>query len=120
MGTYRIHRLKQHLQQQFRGASHVSGIANVKPRDYEPGPVPELIAEAVDAATPYAAYFQLRDSVAPLVPGDLLEAANGMLSIYKYVGFEEARWVFPEPKANAAGPVEHGAEQEPAETVAGA
>jgi hypothetical protein len=95
MPSYCIHRLKPHLQQQFRCAPHVSGTANTKPRDYEPG-------DTVDAATPYAAFFILRDAGAPLVPGDLLEAENGSLRIYKYVGFEEAQWILPELKPAAA------------------
>ena len=120
MVSYRIHRLKPHLQQTFRAAPHVGGSANVKPRDYEPGPAPELAAttfegETIAAATPYAAYFALRDSSAPLNPGDLLEAENGALRIYKYVGFEEAQWVFPEVKANA-----NVAAPEAVETAAGA
>ena len=95
MPTYRIHRLKDHLRQAFRSAPHVSGMALVKPRDYEPG-------DSVEAATPYAAYFERKDSPAPLVPGDLLEAGEGHLCIFKYVGFEEARWVLPEAPAEAA------------------
>ena len=63
----------------------------VKPRDYEPG-------EFVEAASPYAAYFALRDSARPLEVGDLLEAENGSLRICKFVGFEEAHWVQPELK----------------------
>jgi hypothetical protein len=30
--------------------------------------------------------------------GDLLETEDGRLSICKYVGFEPAEWVLPEPK----------------------
>jgi len=37
-----------------------------------------------------------------LLPGDLLEAENGALRIYKFVGFEEAQWVLPEAKPDAA------------------
>ena len=91
MPNYRIHRLKDHLRQYFRHAPHVSGAASVKPRDYNPG-------NAVDAKSPYAAYFGLRGSSSPLEPGDLLESDSGDLRIYKFVGFEEARWVIPEPK----------------------
>jgi hypothetical protein len=126
MATFRIHRLKPHLQQNFRSAPHVGGVANVKPRDYEPGPAlpsaePMLAAaipgELVDAASPYGAYFALRDGLykesAPLNPGDLLESESGALRIYKYVGFEEAQWVYPEPRANAA----HAASENVAETA---
>jgi hypothetical protein len=38
--------------------------------------------------------------------GDLLETADGQLRICKYVGFEPAQWVLPEPR--------HHAEPEPA------
>jgi len=91
MVTYRIHRLRAHLRQGFRYAPHVSGAANVKPRDYAP-------AETVEAVTPYAAYFALRDTEAPLELGDMLESETGELRIFKFVGFEEARWIVPEPK----------------------
>ncbi len=101
MPSYRIHRLKAHLKQSFRTAPHVSGVANVKPRDYE---VEEIDFTVVEANTPYAAYFAMKETETPLEPGDLLEA-EGALRIYKYVGFEEARWVLPEPK-----PVEEGSE----------
>ncbi len=30
--------------------------------------------------------------------GDLLETEDGQLRICKYVGFEPAQWVLPEPK----------------------
>jgi hypothetical protein len=95
MPSYRIHRLKDHLRQAFRSAPHVSGTAQVKPRDYEPG-------DSIDASTPYAAFFALKDSPAPLAPGDLLEAEGGVLRIYKFVGFEEAQWVLPELKPAVA------------------
>ena len=97
MPSYRIHRLKDHLHQSFRLAPHVSGTAHVKPRDYEPA---EQV-ETIDAATPYAAFFALKDTEGPLLPGDLLEAENGALRIYKFVGFEEAQWVLPEVKPDA-------------------
>ena len=91
MPSYRIHRLKVHLRQQFRYAPHVSGRASVKPRDYDPG-------DAVEANSPYAAFFQLKDTPTPLEVGDLLEAPEGTLTIFKFVGFEEAQWVLPEGK----------------------
>jgi len=94
MPAFHIHRLKDHLRQPFRSAPHVSGMAMVKPRDYEPG-------ETVDAASPYAAFFSLRDLERPLEVGDLLEAENGSLRICKFVGFEEAHWVQPELKPDA-------------------
>ena len=92
MPEFRIHRLKDHLRPSFRSAPHVSGAAAVKLRDYNAG-------EVVEAATPYAAFFALRDSSRPLEVGDLLESPDGALRICKFVGFEEAHWVEPEPRA---------------------
>jgi len=90
MPSYRIHRLKDHLRQTFRSAPHVGGTAIVKPRDYEPGGV-------LEASSPYAAFFLLRQTEAPLEVGDLLEAEGGSLRIFKFVGFEGAEWLKPEP-----------------------
>ncbi|MGH9559120.1 MAG: hypothetical protein ACRD30_07755 [Bryobacteraceae bacterium] len=97
MPAYRIHRLKDHLRQHFRSAPHLSGAANVKPRDYEP---PGESEAALEGASPYALFFALRDSGAPLEVGDLVEDFAGALRICKFVGFEEARWVVPEPQAS--------------------
>jgi len=55
----------------------------VKPHDYEERGM-------VEAATPYAAWLQTRETD-PLHPGDILALENGEMRIYKYVGFEEAR-----------------------------
>jgi len=106
MTTYRIHRLKDHLRQQVRFAPHVGGTATVKPRDYQPTATGE---DLVEAETPYAAFFALRDTPSPLEVGDLLEAPDGSLRIFKFVGFEEAQWALPEPKpvGVAAQPDEH-------------
>lgn len=85
MPRYRILRLRDAQQEQFRWAPHTSGAAVVRPRDYrEDG--------WVEAASPYAAWFLLRERGAPLRVGDLLESQEGELRICKYVGFEEARW----------------------------
>jgi hypothetical protein len=84
--------MKDPPRQQFRWAPHVSGAANVKPKDYEP-------AGEVPAENEYAAWAQLRDSETPLLVGDILEMPEGQLRICKYVGFEEARWVVAEPAA---------------------
>jgi hypothetical protein len=105
MPSYRVHRLKDHLRQPFRFAPHVAGTAMVKPRDYEPG-------ATIDAPSPYAAYFSLRDSDAPLEVGDLLESESAGLWICKFIGFDEATWVLPEPRAEG--------KLEPAQAVAGA
>lgn len=105
MPTYRIHRLRDHLRQQVRLAPHVSGTAIVKTRDYRMADPQQLRAgDTVDAPTPYGAFFALRDSVAPLEVGDLLEAPDGSLRIFKFVGFEEAQWVIAEAKPAAPNP----------------
>lgn len=100
MPSYRIHRLKEHLRQHFRFAPHVSGAAGLKPRDYSTGIVPE---ERIDAESPYSAYFNLRSTETPLEVGDVLESVDsGELRVFKFVGFEEARWVLPDPKPELA------------------
>ena len=86
--------MKDTPRQQFRWAPHVSGTANVKPRDYEP-------SADVEAENEYKAWALLRQSDAPLGVGDLLETDTS-LRICKYVGFEDARWVLPEAVVNAA------------------
>ena len=91
MPSYRIHRLKDHLRAGFRSAPHVSGAAQLKPRDYEP-------ADQVMAASPYAAFLEMRSSGRPLEVGDVLEDEHGSLRICKFVGFEEAHFVVPESK----------------------
>ena len=70
-------------------APHTSGATDVKPKDY-------LEDGAVDALTPYAAWFSLKDSEKPLEVGDLLMSLDGELRVCKYVGFEQARWVLSE------------------------
>lgn len=104
MPLFRIHRMKENPRQQFRWAPHVSGTANARPKDYEPG------AE-IEAENEYAAWALLRESATPLMVGDLLELEGGQLRICKYVGFEEARWFIPESRVpespapdSAAGP----------------
>lgn len=62
----------------------------MKPKDYEKD------AE-IEAASPYAAWVALRESEKALQVGDLLEFQGGEIRIFKYIGFEEARWYVPEP-----------------------
>jgi hypothetical protein len=95
MPSYRIHRLKDHLRAAFRSAPHVSGAADAKPRDY-------LQGDQVEALSPYAAFFALREGGTPLEVGDMLESEDGSLRICKFVGFEEARWVLPEGQGAAS------------------
>jgi len=94
MPRYQIHRLKENHRQQFRWQPHTAGVSVVKPKDYELGGV-------VEAASEYAAWTQLRDGGTPLEVGDVLEIEPGVLRIYKYIGFEEARWLIPEVQAAA-------------------
>ena len=99
MSEFKNPAMKQLTDQQVRFAPHVSGTALVKPRDYQLLPEGEAAAqEQVEASSPYAAFFALRDSGKPLDVGDLLEDENGSMRIFKFVGFEEAQWVLPEPK----------------------
>ena len=101
MPSYRVFRLKDNFRQQFRSSPHLSGVTAVKPKDYDE-------SFSVEASTPYSAWQSLRGTETALGPGDLLQAVDGDLRILKYIGFEEARWVLPEPKAplpeNHAGP----------------
>jgi hypothetical protein len=81
--------MKDAPRQQFRWAPHVSGMANVKPKDYE-------LAGEIEADNEYSAWATLRASGQPLNVGDLLEFGEGQIRICKYVGFEEERWILPE------------------------
>jgi len=94
MPDFHVHRLKDPQRQNFRWAPHTSGLTIVKPNHYEK-------REVVHAASPYAAWEQLRQSGQPLEVGDLLEIGEGELRICKYIGFEEARWFIPEAPAPA-------------------
>jgi hypothetical protein len=90
MPVFKIHRMKDQPRQSFRWAPHTAGAAQAKPRDYEP-------AGQAEAPTIYAAWTQLQRSESPLGVGDILEDPSGGLRIFKYVGFEEARWLLPTP-----------------------
>jgi hypothetical protein len=96
MPKFRIHRMKDGPRQNFRWAPHVSGAAQVKPRDYE------LEVREIEAPREYAAWAMLRESAQPLGIGDLLERETGELSICKYVGFEQATWLQVETHVTAA------------------
>ena len=87
--------MKDSPRQQFRWAPHVSGCAAVKPRDFEPN-------GEVEALNEYDAWRALREAAQPLEVGDLLESESGQLRICKYVGFEPASWILPQPKVEAA------------------
>ena len=91
MPIFRIYLMRESARQQFRWAAHTSGISHVKPKDYEN-------AGQTEAAGFYAAWTALQAGSTPLEVGDLLEKEGGDLRIFKYVGFEEARWILPEVK----------------------
>jgi hypothetical protein len=110
MPLYRIYRMKDSPRQQFRWAPHVAGCAALKPKDYEPHGEVEALHE-------YDAWQTLRASAEPLLVGDLLEAEDGQLRIYKYVGFEPAQWVLPEPKPAVDPPPEAMAGPAPQSTA---
>jgi hypothetical protein len=97
MPVFRIHRMRDAARQQFRWAPHVSGAVSVKPKDYEP-------SDQAEAENEYAAWALLRNSERSVGVGDVLETPSGDLRICKYVGFEEARWLLPEPQASAVPP----------------
>ena len=86
--------MKDSPRQQFRWAPHLSGCASLKPKEYEP-------RCEVEARHEYDAWERMRDSGEPIAVGDLLETEDGQLRICKYVGFEPAQWVLPEPKHQA-------------------
>lgn len=92
MPLFRIHRMKDAPRQQFRLSPHVSGVAVVKPKDYELG-------GEVEAESEYAAWAALRGSETPLQVGDLLETPLGLIRICKFVGFDDAKWLIVEQSA---------------------
>ncbi|MCP5117911.1 MAG: hypothetical protein GY953_44410 [bacterium] len=89
MPQYNIYRLRESRRSSFRWAPHISGSTSVKPKDYEPD-------GATEAQSPYAVWAALKETERELTVGDLLEDPAGEISIYKYVGFEQAEWVLPE------------------------
>ena len=96
MPTFQIYRMKEGARQSFRAAPHTAGLASLKPKDYDKGP-------QADGSSAYAAWADLNRTDAPLDVGDVLEAPDGSLKIYKYVGFEDARWVLPDVKTGMEG-----------------
>jgi len=99
--------MKDSPRQQFRWAPHVSGCASIKPKDYEP-------RGEIAALHEYDAWRALREAGDALQVGDLLEGEDGRLRICKYVGFEPAQWVLPEPKAPVEAEPQPAVELEPA------
>lgn len=105
MPEYKVFRLKDNLRQQFRWAPHLSGVTAVKPKDYEE-------SFTVAAESPYAAWHTLRGSERELRVGDLVSAGESELRILKYIGFEVAHWIIPEPKHSHAAAVTAAGEGE--------
>ena len=91
MPSYRIFRMKESERQRFRWAPHTSGASLIKAKDFEE-------AGAIEAPSAYSAWSALQRSDSPLELGDVLENAVEGPRIFKYVGFEEARWILPEVK----------------------
>ena len=103
MPRYRIYRVKETAGESFRWVAHTSGLANVKPKDYE-------TSGEVEAKSSYAAWNQLFFQDDALRCGDLLETVNpggspSELQIFKYIGFEPAQWHIPEAKGEDASSV---------------
>ena len=104
MASYRIHRIRESMKEPFRWQAHTGGTATVKPKDYEVG-------GEFEAATPYALWTTMKAEGKALCPGDVLETvkedgAQGELQIYKYIGFEPAKWWVAEPKPELKGKIE--------------
>ncbi len=96
------------MKEQFRWQAHTGGAALVKPKDYE-------LAGEAQAATPYALWNAMKSEGKSLCPGDVLETVKedgtqGELQIFKYIGFEPAKWWIPEPKTDQKGKFEGPAE----------
>jgi len=102
MPLYRIHRIRESIKEQFRWAPHTGGTAVVKQKDYD------VDSGEVEAATPYALWTGMKAQANDLCPGDVLETVKedgtpGELQIFKYIGFEPAKWWIPEPKSKFDG-----------------
>jgi hypothetical protein len=98
MPLFRIHRMKDTPRQVFRWAPHTSGVSSLKPKDFEPD-------GEVEAASAYEVWTLLRGTERALDIGDVLESPSGEIRICKYVGFEDARWIVPEPRQAALEPM---------------
>ena len=55
MASYRVFRLKEHVRQNFRWTPHLSGLSQVKPRDYEE-------AFTLEGESPYAVWAAVRET----------------------------------------------------------
>ncbi len=107
MPSYRIHRIRETAKEQFRWHAHTGGAAAVKPKDYEAD-------IETEAPTPYALWSRMKAEEKPLCPGDVLETVPpdgtpGDLQIFKFIGFEPAKWWVPEPKPDLKAKLEETA-----------
>jgi hypothetical protein len=91
MPSYRVFRLKENLKAHFRQLPHVSGVTQLKPRDY-------VESIEVTSANRYAAWQELKGTNDPLTVGDVLVEEGAGLYVMKFVGLEPAEWVIPETK----------------------
>jgi hypothetical protein len=95
MPSYRLFRLKEGLRPHFRQLPHLSGVAQLKPRDYEE-------SVTIDANSRYAAWSTLQDSAEPILVGDALLEDGMALYVTKFVGMEPAEWIVPASDAKQA------------------
>jgi uncharacterized protein with PhoU and TrkA domain len=91
MPSYRVFRLKENLRAHFRQLPHLSGVAQLKLKDYVEG-------VEVIASHRYAAWHELKDTNDPLEVGDVLVEDGANLYVVKFVGLEPAEWIVPEVK----------------------
>ena len=91
MPSYRLYRLREALRAHFRQLPHLSGVAQLKTKDYE---------ESVTVTSPsrYAAWLLLKNGDEPVLVGDALLEDETSLYVTKFVGMEPAEWVVPELK----------------------
>ena len=88
MPSYRLFRLRDGLRAHFRQLPHLSGVAQLKPKDYDE-------SVTVTASSRYAAWLTLKDSEEPISVGDALIEDDATLYVTKFVGMEPAEWIVP-------------------------
>jgi hypothetical protein len=103
------------MKEPFRWQAHTGGTATVKPKDYE-------VEGEFEAPTPYALWSKMKADGKDLCPGDVLEmvkedGTQGELQIFKYIGFEPAKWWIAELKPDLRGKPEGLAELATATTM---
>jgi hypothetical protein len=91
MPAYQVFHLKENLRTHFRHLPHLSGVAQLKLRDYVEG-------TGLTASHRYAAWHAKKNTGAPLEVGDVLAEDGVNLYVVKFVGLEPAEWIVPEVK----------------------